>query len=71
MLLRFQMNFNLTCNPDFAETLTFKSYHSRVSALSVSHTPQVAAMITAERSAAVFGLTAAVKTLKIHNNLTF
>ncbi len=62
MLERFQMNLNLSCNPDFAQKLTLKSYHSGVLALSVSHTPQVAAMTAAERSAAVFGLTAAVKT---------
>ncbi len=65
MLVRFQMNFNLSCNPDFAQTLTVKSWHSGVSALSVSHTPQVAAMSTAERSAAVFGLTAAVKQFNV------
>ncbi len=53
MLVRFQMNFNLSCNPDFAQTLT------------------KAAMITTERSAADFGLTAELKTLKIHNNLMF
>ncbi len=51
-LVRFKINFNLS--PDFAQTLTFKSYHSPVFALSVSHTPQVAAMIAIEQSAAVF-----------------
>ncbi len=53
MLVRFQMNFNLSCNPDFAQTLTFKSYHSCVPVFSVSHTPQVAAMIANEQSTAV------------------
>ncbi len=53
MLVRLKMNFNLSCNPDFAQTLTFKSYYFPVSAFSVSHTPQVAAMIATERSTAV------------------
>ncbi len=47
-------DFCPACNPDLAQTLTSQSYHSHVSALSVSHTPQVAAMIAAEQSAAVF-----------------
>ncbi len=54
MLVRFQMNFNLSCYPDFAQTLTFRLYHSRVSILSVSHTSRVAAMTETEQSTAVF-----------------
>ncbi len=40
MLVRFQMDFNLSCNSDLAQTLVSESCRSLLSALSVSHNPQ-------------------------------
>ncbi len=54
------MYLNLSCNSDLAQTLCSESWRSPLSALSVSHTPQVSAVITihsaVEEQSAVFGL---------------
>lgn len=66
MLVWFTMIFTSSCNSYWAQ-----SHGSPpVLPLCVCHTPQVAAIVATQQSAAVVGLMAAFKALKIHINLT-